>query len=149
MQPNGKIIAVGSSGDASANSDFALKRYNSNGTLDSDFGSGGRVTADFRGAGTYDVAFAATVEANGKIVAAGETLAARRFFPDFADARYNTDGSADTTFGPSGQVITSFGLASLAWAVAVQHDGKIVAGGQTSPATNLLDFDFALARYLP
>lgn len=127
----------------------ALTRYNRDGTLDPDFGSGGKVTTDFGGAGTYDVAFAAAVEPNGKIVAAGETLAARRFFADFAVARYNADGSADTTFGSEGQVITSFGLGSLAWAVAVQHDGKIVAGGQTSQATNLLDWDFALARYLP
>jgi uncharacterized delta-60 repeat protein len=149
VQPNGKVVAVGSSGTATADSDFAVTRYNSNGTLDTDFGSGGKVTTDFRGVGTPDVAYAAAVEPNGRIVAAGETLAARRFFPDFAVARYNTDGSADTTFGSGGQVITNFGLGSLAWAVAVQRDGKIVAGGQGSPATNLLDIDFALARYLP
>ena len=50
------------------------------------------------------------------------------FLAHFAVARYNSDGSLDTTFSDDGLLITDIGGEDSANAVAVQPDGKIVAG---------------------
>jgi uncharacterized delta-60 repeat protein len=136
IQGDGKIVAAGLSG-----SDFALARYNSDGSLDTAFDGDGKVTTDF--AGPTDQAHAVAIQGDGKIVAAG--FAGSDF--DFALARYNTDGSLDTTFGGDGKVTTDFagsGSRDEAHAVAIQGDGKIVAAG-LAVVSGI--FDFALARY--
>src|SRR5262249_34235063 len=126
--------------------DFALARYNSDGSLDTTFNKSGKVTTDFAGSsssGTDDQAFAVAIQGDGKIVAAGES--AQPGF-DFALARYNSDASLDKGVGNGGQVIPEFGGISQAVGVAIQADGNIVAAGTTSqPGTG---FDFALARYI-
>ncbi|MGH9848875.1 MAG: hypothetical protein ACREBD_03380, partial [Blastocatellia bacterium] len=60
-------------------------RYNSDGTLDPDFGASGKVTTDF--AGSTDLAFSVAVQPNGKIVAAGSAVISGTGL-DFALARY-------------------------------------------------------------
>ncbi|MER6352931.1 hypothetical protein ABT186_14050, partial [Streptomyces sp. NPDC001634] len=112
------------------------------GSLDSTFGTGGKVLTDFGG---IDEAFGVALQTDGKIVAAGLTTASGN--ADFALARYNTDGSLDSCFGTGGKVTTGFGTGSadLASGVAVQTDGKIVAAGRSNAGGT---FDFALARYL-
>src|SRR5204863_6580834 len=105
------------------------------------FGAGGKVTTDFSG-GLEEVS-AIALQADGRIVAAGrrtgptdvEGLAA-----DFALARYNANGSLDSTFGANGRVITDFGASDMARGVAGQPDGKIVAAGTNAGS-------LALARY--
>ncbi|WP_248783003.1 delta-60 repeat domain-containing protein, partial [Streptomyces exfoliatus] len=82
------------------------------------------MTTDFGG---DDVAERVAVQADGKIVAVGRAGGA---FRDFALARYNTDGSLDTTFNGDGRVTTDFGGDDVAERVAVQADGKIVAVGR-------------------
>jgi len=154
VQPDGRIVAAGYTeiGACLFNGleqpcfDFALARYNSNGTLDASFGMGGRVTTDF--AGPNDQAESVAVQPDGRIVVAG---AAGRFTNrgfDFALARYNTNGTLDTTFGTSGKVTTDFAGAddvpSEPSAVALQSDGKIVVVGQTLVGGV---YDFALARF--
>jgi uncharacterized delta-60 repeat protein len=128
IQADGKIVVAGRGGPSS---DFALARYNADGTLDPSFGTGGQVTTDFGGFG--DAANGVAIQTDGKIVAAGT---------GFALARYNTDGSLDPSFGTGGQVTTRGG--DDAFGIAIQSDGKIVAAGFIS-----FDFnqDFALARY--
>src|SRR5262250_1448506 len=131
--------------------DFALARYNSNGTLDASFGTGGRVTTDF--AVPNDQAESVAVQPDGRIVVAG---AAGRFTNrgfDFALARYNSNGTLDTSFGTSGKVTTDFAGAddvpSEPSAVALQGDGKIVVVGRSrvgqTPDGDV--YDFALARF--
>ncbi len=143
LQPDGKIVAAGVA-KTSRSQDFALARYNPNGSLDGTFGTGGKVTTDF--AGDDDAAFAVALQPDGKIVAAGGAKASYRS-QDFALARYNPNGGLDTTFGTGGKVTTDFaGDTDEAHGVVVQLDGKIVAAGvaNTSRAQ-----DFALARYNP
>jgi uncharacterized delta-60 repeat protein len=107
--------------------------------LDSSFGAGGKVSTNF--ASGTDVIRAIALQSDGKIVAAGY---ARNATNDFALARYNADGSLDTSFGTGGKVTTAFGTGTdQGWAVAIQSDGKIVVAGQ---ARNTND-DFAVARY--
>ncbi|RNL73939.1 hypothetical protein EBF04_29975 [Streptomyces sp. I6] len=141
VQADGKIVAAGLS-DTGGLGDFALARYNTNGTLDAAFGTGGLVTTDF--GGSTDQAFGVVLQADGKIVAAGSSTTGGT--DDFALARYDTNGTLDATFGTGGLVTTDFGPGSFdqAFGVAVQADGKIVAAGLSD--TGGTD-DFALARY--
>jgi len=80
---------------------FAVRRYLPNGSLDASFGRGGEARADF---GSHAVLHAATVQANGKIAAAGT-----RASKDFAVARYTSSGGLDRSFGVGGKVTTDFG----------------------------------------
>jgi uncharacterized delta-60 repeat protein len=113
------------------------------GALDFSFGTGGVLSTDF--GGTYDWAYAAAVQPDGKIVAAGVSNGAGTH--DFALSRYRPDGSIDPSFGNAGKVITDFN-ASFDWAYALvlQPDGKVVVGGVTDASGSR---DFALARYEP
>jgi uncharacterized delta-60 repeat protein len=145
LQPDGKIVAAGTATrGATIISDFALARYNPDGSLDATFGSAGKVTTDF--GGDSDRAQSVALQPDGKIVAAGTTSTPGVSGADFALARYNPDGSLDATFGSAGKVTTDFG--GGAEAVALQPDGKIVAAGSASPGATIFS-DFALARYNP
>jgi uncharacterized delta-60 repeat protein len=142
LQADGKLVAAGNTvtGDTS-DFDFALARYNPNGTLDLTFGTTGKVTTDIAG-GSFDRAAALALQPDGKLVAAGNTVTGAN--SDFALARYDTNGALDTTYGAAGKVTTDIaGRSNLASALAVQPDGKLVAAG-SALADNL---DFALARY--
>ena len=134
LQPDGKLVVAG---DSDAN--FALARYNSDGSLDASFGAGGKVITSFGGT---DQASAVILQPDGKIVVAGQTDTGISI--DFALARYMPDGSLDGAFGSGGRVTTNFTGTTddLGSAVALQSDGKIVVGGSSND-------NFALARYTP
>jgi uncharacterized delta-60 repeat protein len=132
IQPDGKIVAAGSMGDA-FDEDFALVRYNPDGSLDTSFGGGGMVTTSFGGF-EFERAFGVAIQPDGRIVVAGFSGS------DFALARYKRDGSLDNSFDSDGKVITDFGSEDSARSVAIQPDGKIVAAGHAEE-------HFALARY--
>ena len=148
IQTDGKIV-IGGYSDNGTNYDFAVVRYNTDGSLDTSFGTGGKQTTDI-GAGN-DVAEGVAIQSDGKIVTAGYSL--NGVDPDFAVVRYNTDGSLDTNadddppvhFDTDGIQTTPIGAGyDLARAVVIQTDQKIVAGGTTDNGTN---YDFALVRY--
>ena len=103
--------------------DFAVARYNANGTLDTSFSGDGKQTTDF---GRSSEASAVAIQGDGKIVAVGATESSPY---DFALARYNANGSLDTSFSGDGKQTTAFGSSSGATGVALQADGKIVAVG--------------------
>jgi uncharacterized delta-60 repeat protein len=141
LQADGKIVVAGHAYNSS--NDFALARYNANGSLDTAFDGDGKLTTDF-GGGT-DLAFALALQADGKIVAAGEATVTSNI--DFALARYNANGSLDTTFSSDGKLATDFSADyDHGSAVAIQADGKIIVAGYAYGAAM---FDFALARYNP
>ena len=150
LQPDGKILAAGTkyinfTSDQSSDTDFAIARYNTDGSLDTTFGSGGEVATDFNQ--HNDDALAVTLQADGKIVAAGDATSLTTFI-DFALARYLPNGSLDTTFGAAGKVETDFGAKNLdqARSVVLQADGKIVAAG-TTVSKNGITQPFAITRY--
>jgi uncharacterized delta-60 repeat protein len=136
IQADGKLVVAGSA-FTGAGVDFAVARYNPDGTLDANFGTGGKVTTDF--AGGFDQANALIVQADGKLVVAGSTEFTAI---DFALARYNPDGTLDASFGTGGQVVTDLGGTDRAFALAVQG-GKLVAAGLTFTTNG----DFGLVRY--
>ena len=94
LQGDGKIVAVGRAGAG----DFALARYNPNGSLDTSFSGDGKQTTDFGGS---DAANGVALQGDGKIVAVGRGAAATG--DDFALARYNPNGSLDTSFSGDGR----------------------------------------------
>ena len=144
IQADGKLVVAGWS-NANGRWDFALARYLPNGTLDSTFGDAGTVLTDF-GGGSFDFANALAIQADGKLVVAGDSRGGGSF--DFALARYLPDGTLDSTFGDAGTVLTDFGSENFdfANALAIQADGKLVVAGVSH---NSDSSDFALARYLP
>ncbi len=134
IQPDGKIVAAGH-----AFSGFTLVRYNSNGSPDTTFNSTGMVTTLI---GLDSAARSIAFQPDGKILVTGMSYTSSVDY--FALARYNVDGSPDTTFNSTGTVTTLVGEDSAANAVALQPDGKIVvAGSANSGGVN----SFGLARY--
>ncbi len=140
IQSDGKIVVLEFSFNGS-NYDFALVRYNIDGSLDSTFGAGGIATTDF-GSG-HDYGRSVAIQIDDKIVVAGDIFNGSD--QDYGLARYNGDGSLDTSFGASGIVTTDLGgLGDYAQSVHLQTDGRIVVSG---PSYNGSDNDFALVRY--
>jgi len=131
VQADGKILVAGS-----ANNSFALARYNTNGTLDTAFDTDGMVTNNF---GSFAYGRSVTIQADGKILVAGTADGS------FALARYNANGTLDTTFDTDGMVTTSFSSYGEGYSVTIQADGKILVAGATEP--NTYSSALALARY--
>jgi uncharacterized delta-60 repeat protein len=129
IQKNGELVAAGGSG---SDLDFALVRYNANGSLDTSFGRGGKVTTPIGGSnGAHASALA--IQKDGKLLVAGSGGGG-----GFALARYNANGSLDTSFGRGG-IVTTPGSGPAA-ALAIQKDGKLVAAASSNGG-------FALVRY--
>jgi uncharacterized delta-60 repeat protein len=166
QQPDHKILALGWA-DRFATSfderDFALARYNADGTLDPTFGRGGKTTTDFvdliqfNQGGASDVGSALAVQPDGRILAVGTAYGcspADTCNSGIAAARYLEDGSPDPSFGQAGRALsfdtfTDFETATSGMtegnAIAIQSDGRIVVAGR---ARNILgEGDFVLARY--
>jgi uncharacterized delta-60 repeat protein len=144
LQRDGKIVAVGSGFPAVVHPlDFALARYNRDGTLDTTFGNGGKVLTTFA-PNSIESASAVVIQSDGKIVAAGHTRSGPS--REFAVARYLPNGSLDPSFDGDGLVVTPISRGEdIAFDLAVQRDGKLIAAGWSSPG----GFDIAMVRYNP
>ena len=146
IQSDGKIVVAGAAGFGNRD-DIALVRYNTDGTLDTTFGTGnyGAVTTAIGSSGN-DNAFSLAIQSNGKILVACDSFNSSD--DDFALVRYNSDGTLDNTFGSDGKVTTAIGSDDeQAFAVAIQSDGKIVVAGNSFDSDNGSGYDFALVRY--
>ena len=119
IRPDGKIIVVGQEGPDSP-SNLAIYRFNPDGNLDATFGTNGKSLLNVNRSSGWDV----VLQPDGKIVVAGHINA------DFAVFRFNSDGTADTTFNTTGYNI--FPNTWYANTVALQADGKIIVGGSLS-----------------
>jgi uncharacterized delta-60 repeat protein len=145
LQPDGMILAAGvSPGFATGGPAFALKRYTADGSADPTFGSGGIVLDSIGPAG--DFIDSIVLQPNGQILIGGNTVIVvgtrkhnQAINGDFALARYNTDGSADTSFGNGGKVTTDFaGNFDSVKQILVQPNSDILAAGQAGvPASSL------------
>src|SRR5207244_9688693 len=150
LQADGKIIAAGTHfvdfnpGDMS-DTDFALARYNPDGSLDTTFGDGGTVTTDFLG--NEDDPFSVFIQPDGNNVAVGSADNPATFY-DFAAVRYLSNGTIDTSFGLAGKVSTVFGDQNFdrARSAALQSDGRIIAAGFVISQNGGVQ-NFAVARY--
>jgi len=142
LQSDGRIVVVGV-----ANGNYALARYNADGSLDETFGDGGTKTTDLG----YEQqgATAVAVQPDGKLVVTGLAAEITTDEPDdFLVMRYTADGSLDPSFSGDGVQITTWDDDSDAVDVALQPDGKIVIIGDAYSDISG-GFDFGVARYLP
>lgn len=144
IQPDGKIIVGGTIQFGATGKDFALVRYNSNGSLDSTFGGGGIVQTSFDNSTQNEFLQSIALDSNGRIVAAGyaDTAVAEQ---SFALARYNSNGSLDSSFSDDGKLIikTRPNTFERANAVTIQTGGKILIGGTSGYSRR----DFTLVRF--
>ena len=136
--PDGKILVAGYS-NAGGTYDFALLRYNANGSLDTSFDTDGIVTTNVS---DYDDGRSVAIQPDGKILVAGYSNAGVIY--DFALLRYNANGSLDTSFDTDGIAITNVSSDEGAYSLAVQPDGKILVAGNINSGG---DYDFSLIRY--
>ena len=151
LQPDGKILIAGTT-ITHNHRNIALIRYNPNGTLDTTFGTKGTTTTNL---GDWDTAHTTTLQPDGKILIAGTRNVYFRqpkthevsVFPDQMDfliARYNHDGTLDTTFGTEGTTTTDLGGWDRANTIALQPDGNILIAGTTITHNHR---NIALTRY--
>ena len=129
LQTDGKIVLATNRGSV----DFAVIRFLQNGTLDSSFGSNGRAAIKLEGDNTSS---AVAIQPDGKIVVAGSAIV-NNYWHGFALARYNANGTIDSSFGSNGISRELTGdCDGFGKAVAIQPDGKIVLAGYTSCVSN-------------
>jgi uncharacterized delta-60 repeat protein len=164
LQSDGKLVVVGTLYNPGSYSDVALARFNTNGTADNTFGTGGKVIvpiSSFNNAGR-----GLAIQPDGKIVVAGHSSGNcfndcinRQFCrPLFTLLRLNPDGATDSSFGQNGRIVLAPGSfnSGIASSVLIQPDGKIIAlgdvqnyscgdcsGGFTTAS------GFLMARFLP
>jgi len=139
VQPDGKILIAG--GARFGTMQYQITRYNTNGTIDTTFANGGTVLEPL-GPGNGQ-AFAIALQADGKVVVAGDVTSDRN---KFGIARFNTDGSLDLLFGGGGSAVAVGPAGDAgAHAMVIQPDGKIVLGGFSTGATGKKVF--TLVRY--
>ena len=135
IQPDGKILLGGYCHNGS-NFDFCIARFNPNGTLDTTFGTGGKVIQPISSAD--DKGYSLAIQPDEKILLGGTCDG------DFCIARFNPNGTLDTTFGNGGKVIQPIGSSSdFGNSLAIQSDGKILLGGYCFNG----NYDFCIARF--
>jgi len=142
LQPDGKIVVLAG---------LNLARFNTDGSFDTSFGSGGSVAVPFNGA-FGEEARDLVLQPDGRILVAGSTRAPTTTIDyDFAVRRFEANGAVDASFGTGGMVTLDFGgRADRAHRVALQPDGKIVVGGHAGFVSNaVLVTSFAVVRLNP
>ncbi|MGI8904035.1 MAG: hypothetical protein ACR2IP_10335 [Solirubrobacteraceae bacterium] len=146
IQRDGKIVVVGKATDSSATGRYGLlvERFNSDGGLDTSFGSGGTVRA--LTGGLSGDGFAVAIQSDGKILATG-SAATPTGSTEVAVVRLSAGGTLDSGFGAGGQALLNLGADSVAIAAAVQSDGKIVLAGSQSPGLQAVNA--LIARLTP
>lgn len=139
--PDGKLLVVGTAHSGEHNR-VALARYNSDGSPDMTFDGDGRAFAGVDGY-QYSNGEALALQPDGKLITAGWVSDENP--RGFLLARFNGDGTLDTTFGTGGVTVVDFGGAGgSAWSIAIQADGTIIAAGNKNSPDGP---DFALARF--
>ena len=131
VQLDGKIVAVGTTASpgSMSNFDVVAVRLNADGSLDNTFDGDGFALLDY---GTeISSASAVCITSTGKILIAGDTVAAATSLYSTAIVRLNADGSRDTTFGVNGRRLYSFAEEMVVSKIREQADGKFVIGGNT------------------
>ncbi|MGH9871453.1 MAG: hypothetical protein ACRD9S_03175 [Pyrinomonadaceae bacterium] len=154
IQSDHKLILAGQGG---APSFFAVVRLNPNGTLDSSFGTGGKVVVNpssvKRGHGeawTLGIQRIPAVTGEERIVVGGWSTTGPGAAVEWTMMRFKANGATDTSFGLSGRVTTSFfGFGDQLRRLAIDSANRIVAAGFTNTATNCGNYviDFAIVRY--
>lgn len=128
-QSDSKIIACGWT-FSNASWNFAMIRYNSDGSLDQNFGNKGIVITDVDN--VYNTSHSIAIQEDGKYVVTGYRYFRERLDTDILLVRYNSDGSIDQSFGVNGFVTKDINRnEDFAWDVIIQSDERILVTGYT------------------
>jgi uncharacterized delta-60 repeat protein len=142
VQPDGRIVTAGQTTVDGSTRIIATRMY-ATGALDPSFGSGGITTVSINGGAGMDSGAGLALQSDGKIVIAGDGNATIYGPMSFAAVRLTSDGALDPAFGNGGTATVNIGgVQSIANAVVVQSDGKLVLAG-TAQMSNK---EFAAAR---
>ena len=141
QQADGKIVMAGSILLGNFNRQICLVRYNTNGSLDTSFGTEGKVIADLPR--REDFATAVAIQSDGRIVVTGYTadFNPKISFADFAALRYNPNGTPDTSFDGDGVKIVDLSGYEYLTDMVIQPDGKIVAVGWSVQGATAVRFN--------
>lgn len=144
VQSDGKIIVAANAANypSGTGNDFYVLRYNTDGTLDYGFGSGGVARVSFTSTYDSENPYAVAIQPDGKIVVAGRVTINSK--GSFAITRLDTNGSIDTSFGSNGKILFNFSNRqdAMARSITFQSNGNIIVAGRS-------DNDFAFARFTP
>ena len=125
LRPDGKILAAGYS-DNGSDYDVLVVRYNSDGTLDTGFGTGGVATWDSGYGDDYGRAMA--LQPDGKILVAGYSSSGSDY--DVLVVRFSANGTLDTGFGTDGSLTFDGGWGDdYGYSMVLQPDGSILVAG--------------------
>jgi uncharacterized delta-60 repeat protein len=127
IQADQKIIVLGSAITQNNGRDFAVIRYNTDGSIDNTFGDGGVQFVNFIPTANTDNGSKVKIQTDGKILVVGYSGPVPSY--DLSVARLNTDGSLDATFGNNGKVTYDLGGADRDMCVAVTDENEIFVGG--------------------
>ncbi|MBI2258076.1 MAG: T9SS type A sorting domain-containing protein [Flavobacteriia bacterium] len=139
---NDALIVGGFFDSTFDNINFALAKYNSNGELDTSFGTNGMVHTDF-GTSFDDAIHEIEIQYNGSIIACGNTV--NNGYTDFGISKYSPNGVIDESFGQNGFISTDYFQSNDNISCSkLQTDGKLIVCGSTYDGSKQY---FALARY--
>jgi uncharacterized delta-60 repeat protein len=144
LQPDGKVILAGMTSTPESQDDFAMARYNTDGSLDPSFDTDGKVNTDFGGT---ERANAITLQSGGKIVVAGYRGNNDNDFRPVV-ARYNADGSLDSSFDQDGKLVLPFTHGSRGYALLSDQNGRILVAGEMK-TQEPFDYDVMVFRLQP
>jgi uncharacterized delta-60 repeat protein len=137
VQPDGSIVMCGSTSNGTDN-DLMVMRLNENGAPDATFGSNGVATC--QGGVSHESGLRLTEQDDGKILVTGTSHNGSDY--DVLVARFNTNGTLDTSFGTGGIAVYDGGDYDRGYGIGVNSDGKIqVTGVRTKPDQNITDYD--------
>ncbi|MCP5009492.1 MAG: hypothetical protein GY942_05905, partial [Aestuariibacter sp.] len=140
IQSDDKILIAGNNG-----TDFALARYDTDGNLDTSFGSGGIFTIDAGDGWSGDYAVYVTEQTDGRIVVVGQGSGG--IDSGFAIVRLEANGIADATFGINGVLVNYIGEYGTAYGATVQTDGKLLVTGRVNKWLGPFTIELGLARF--
>jgi len=153
IDPQNRIVAAGyadlTGSPSGGGSEFAVARYNADGSADLNFGSSGAVTLRILAGDNYGRAVA--LQPDGNIVVAGFAYTSANKTSYMTVARFTTAGARDVTFGSNGLVTTDFAsfgaVGAVGYGLVLQSDGKILVGGEAELTIFPATYEVGLARY--
>jgi uncharacterized delta-60 repeat protein len=145
VQTDGKLVVSGYAGTPNGTRDIAVARFNADGTLDQEFGEGGKATTEIQG--SQEDARSMVLQPDGKLVLGGSITDSVGISRQML-IRLNADGTLDSTFGVGGRSVLELAGNDTAWIddIAVAPDGKLVALGSAMVAGHM---SISVVRMLP